>query len=60
MPGQQDNEEVMDDTTRYQRGTSHFYQLMLPLCDTTLSGILEGKWLPYYSEVEKWSNIYSY
>ena len=33
---------------------------MLPLCDTPLSGIREGKRLPYYSEVGKWSNIYAY
>ena len=33
---------------------------MLPLWDTPLSGIREGKRLPYYSEVGKWSNIYAY
>ena len=33
---------------------------MLPLCDTSLSGIREDKCMPYYSEVDKWSNIYAY
>ena len=32
----------------------------MPLCDTPLSGIREGKQLPYYSEVEKWYNLYAY
>ena len=35
-------------------------QLLLPLCDAPLSGIQEEKLLPYYSEVEKWSNLYAY
>ena len=33
---------------------------MLLLCDTYLSGIWEDKLIPYYSEVDKWSNIYLY
>ena len=30
------------------------------MCDTPLSGILEDKRLPYYYEVDKWSNLYTY
>ena len=37
-----------------------FYQIMLPLCDTSLSGIWEDIRLPYYSEVEKGYNLYDY
>ena len=33
---------------------------MFLLCDTSLSGIWEDKLIPYYSEVDKWSNIYAY
>ena len=33
---------------------------MLPLCDISLSVIQEVKRLPYYSEVEKWPNIYAF
>ena len=33
---------------------------MSPLCDISLSGIQEDKWLLYYSKVDKWSNIYTY
>ena len=32
---------------------------MLPLCDTSLSGIREDKQPDYYYEVRKWSNIYA-
>ena len=35
-------------------------QLLLPLCDTPLSGIRENKRPLYYYEVDKWSNIYAY
>ena len=35
------------------------YQLLLTLCDTPLFGIWDGKWIPYYSEVDNWSNIYA-
>ena len=37
-----------------------FYQILLPLCETSLYIIREEKQLPYYSEVDKWSNIYAY
>ena len=37
-----------------------FYQLLLHLCDTTLSGIREYKRITYYSEVDKWMNLYAY
>ena len=33
---------------------------MLPLCDTSFSGIQECKRVYYYSEVEKLSNIFAY
>ena len=36
------------------------YQLLLPLYDTSLSVIWEDKRIPYYYEVEKWSNLYAY
>ena len=37
-----------------------FYQLVLPICDTERSGIKDDVILPYYSQVEKWSNLYAY
>ena len=43
-----------------ERDFLFFYQIMFPLCDTSLSVIREDKWLPYYSEVDKWSNLYDY
>ena len=43
-----------------ERDLLFFNQLMFPLCDTPLSGIQEDKWIQYYSEVEKWSNLYAY
>ena len=43
-----------------ERDFLFFYQLLLPLCDIYLSGIQEGKRLSYYSEVDKWSNLYAY
>ena len=33
---------------------------MLPLCDTSFSGVQERKQVFYYSKVEKLSNIYAY
>ena len=54
-------EDVRDDTTRYQRqGLLIFYQLLLPLYDTSIYGIREDKLILYYSEVQKWSNLYAY
>ena len=54
-------EDVRDDTTRYQRqGILIFYQLLLPLYDTSIYGIREDKLILYYSEVQKWSNLYAY
>ena len=43
-----------------ERDLLFFYQLLLPLCDTPLSGIWENKRPLYYYEVDKWSNIYAY
>ena len=43
-----------------ERGFLFFYQIMLPLCDTPLSGIRESKRFPYYSKVDKWYNLYAY
>ena len=43
-----------------ERDFLFFYQIMLPLCDTSLSGIREDTWISYYSEVERWSNLYAY
>ena len=42
-----------------ERGFLIFYQIILPLCDTFFSEIQEEKWVSNYSEVDKWSNIYS-
>ena len=33
---------------------------MLLLCGTSIYRIIRDKNIPYYSEVEKWSNIYAY
>ena len=45
----------------YQRkGLLIFYQLLLPLYNKYLSEIWEYKCIPYYSEVEKLSDIYIY
>ena len=61
MPGIEATEEFRDDTTHYYRqGLIVFYQIMLPLCDTPLSGIRENKRPLYQYEVEIWSNIYAY
>ena len=61
MTGLEATEEFRDDTTHYQiEGDITFYQMMLLLCDTSLSGIQEDKWIPYYSEADKWLNIYAY
>ena len=43
-----------------ERDLLFFYQLLLPLCDTPLSGIREDKLHLYYYKVDKWSNIYAY
>ena len=43
-----------------ERESLFFYQLLLPMYDTPLSIIREGKWPLYYYEVEKLSNIYAY
>ena len=37
-----------------ERDFLFFYQLMLLLCDTPISRIREGKWLPYHSELDEW------
>ena len=45
----------------YQReGLLIFYNILLFLCDTSLSGIREDKQFLYYYEVEKWSDLYVY
>ena len=38
----------------------YFFQIIMLLCDTSLSGIQEDKRFPYYYEVQKWSNLYAY
>ena len=43
-----------------ERHLLFFYKLLFLLCDTSISGIKEDKKIPYYSEVEKWSNIHAY
>ena len=43
-----------------ERDFLFIFQIFFPLCDTSLSGIREEKQLPYYSEVEKCSNLYAY
>ena len=43
-----------------ERGFLIFYHIMLPLCDTSFSGIQERKRVFNYSKVEKLSNIYAY
>ena len=61
MPGREATEALRNDTTHYQReGLNIIYQLLLPMCYTTLSGIWEGKRPLYYYEVKKWSNVYAY
>ena len=37
-----------------------FYQPLLHLCETTISGIREDKRITYYSEVDKSTNLYAY
>ena len=36
-----------------------FYQVLLPMCSVIKSGIRKDPRKYYYSEVEKWSNIYA-
>ena len=36
-----------------------FYQLILPICDTSKPGIEDDPRLSYYSNVEEWSNVYA-
>ena len=36
-----------------------FYQLILPLCDTSKSGVENDPRMNYYCEVEWWSNLYA-
>ena len=36
-----------------------FYQLLLPMCNPARSGILHDPRLPFYSEVEKFSQLYA-
>ena len=36
-----------------------FYQLLLPICDISKSGIANDPRLSYYSNVEEWSNMYA-
>jgi hypothetical protein len=35
-----------------------FWQLLFPICVPALSGIPDDPRLPFYSEVERWSNSY--
>ena len=36
-----------------------FYQLLMPMCNPVRSGILHDPRLPFYSEVEKFSQLYA-
>ena len=36
-----------------------FYQLLLPICDVSKSGVEDDQRMPFYSKVEEWSNIYA-
>ena len=36
-----------------------FYQLFLPMCDTSKSGIEGDPCLSYYSKMEEWSKLYA-
>eukprot|EP00957_Ditylum_brightwellii_P122805 9364896-Ditylum_brightwellii.AAC.1 len=42
-----------------QKDALCFYQLLLPMCDTSKSGIMNDPCKSYYSKVEKYTNIYS-
>ena len=35
-----------------------FYQLVSPLCSTKKHGVLSGERIPYYLNLDKWSNLY--
>jgi len=37
----------------------YFYQLLLPICDTSKSCIEDDPWSSYYNNTEEWSNIYA-
>ena len=37
-----------------------FYQLILPLYDLAISGIEDDQRLPYYTEVERFANMFKY
>ena len=36
-----------------------FYQLLFPMCDVGKSGIVDDPRMSYYSEVEKWTQMYA-
>ena len=38
---------------------SLFFQLILPFCNTLLSGVEDDPRLSFYSKVERWSNEYA-
>ena len=40
-------------------GALFFYQLMLPMCNPSRSGILHDPRIPFYSKVEKFSQLYA-
>ena len=37
-----------------------FYQIILHFSDLTHSGVTDDKHMPYYLEVERWSNLYTF
>ena len=37
-----------------------FFQLLLPLCDTSKSGVQDDPRMNYYTEVSKLTNMYAY
>ena len=37
-----------------------FFQLLLPFCDTSKSGVRDDQRMNYYTEVSKFTNVYAY
>lgn len=48
------------EVTMKTKDALHFYQLIFPLCNPNASGITSDPRLPFYSEIEKISNVYTY
>jgi hypothetical protein len=45
--------------TRVLNKDAFFWQLLFPVCDPKMSGIVDDARLPFYSEVVKWTNKYA-